>query len=43
MDDSVITCNEIIRTGKTKKVKINVNKKIQSIKQTISIVYLPFY
>ena len=48
IDDSVITCDEIMDTevksydNKTKTDHI-LMKKIQSVKQKISIFYLPFY
>ena len=40
-DDSVITCDKMIE--KTKAVTTNFNEKIHSVKQKISIFYLPFY
>ena len=45
MDDSVITCYEIIGSydDETKTVPTDFNKKIQPIKQNISIFYLLLY
>ena len=48
IDDSVITCDEIMDTevksyDKKKKTEHILMKKIQSVKQKISIFYLPFY
>ena len=46
MDDSAITCDEIIKSDnqETKIVPTNFNKKkMQPVKQKNSIFYLPFY
>ena len=45
MNDSVITCDKIIESydAETKKVPKSFNKKMQPVKQRISIFYLPFY
>ena len=41
MDDSVITCDEIIEETKT--VPTSFNEKKQPVKHKISIFYLHFY
>ena len=42
IDNSVITCNEII-DAETKTIPTNFNKKMQSVKQKVSMFYLSFY
>ena len=41
MDDSVITCDEIVEETKT--IPTNFNEKKQPVKHKISIFYLHFY
>ena len=43
IDDSAITCDEIIDAEKTKTVTVSFNeKKVQSVKQKVFVFYLPF-
>ena len=45
MDDSAITCNEIIESydKETKTIPTNLMKRKQPVKRKISIFYLHFY
>ena len=45
MDDSVITCDEVIESYNrdTKIFRTNFDKKMQPVKQKITLFYLPFY
>ena len=45
MDDSTITCDDVIKSyeEETKTIPTNVNEKIQFVKHKVSVFYLSFY